>query len=178
MTTTVATRWLMAALFTACAAGFAQAAAQEGRGAAAVKPAVAQEGHGAAAVKPAAAQEGRGAAAVKPAVAQEGGGAAAVKPAVAKEGHGAAAVKPAVTKGANAAETAGAPSMDEVLKRIEAIKAQAAAPRPPGAALATPARPALAGRLLRPAKPAAAGVRLVWPQSLVPNRDLGVRLTW
>ena len=165
MTTTVATRWLMAALFTACAAGFAQAAPQEGPGAAAVKPAVAQEGHGAAAVKPAVAKEGQTAAVVKPAVAQEGHGAAVAKPAVAKEGQ-------------TAAETTGAPSMDEVLKRIEEIKAQGATPRPPGAASATPARSISAGRELRPAKPAAAGVRLAWPQSLVPNRDLGVRLIW
>lgn len=163
MTTTVATRWLMAALFTACAAGFAQAAPQEGHGAAVAKPAVAQQGHSAAAVKPAAAQEGHGAAAVKPAVAQEGHGAAVVKPAAAKERQ-------------TVAEPTGAPSMAEVLKRIEAIKAQGATPRPPGTASATP--PASAGRALRPAKPAAAGVRLAWPQSLVPNRDLGVRLTW
>jgi hypothetical protein len=157
MLTTHATRWLAVVLFVACAVGFAQAAPQES--------------HAVSGAKPAVAKEGQGAAAGKPAVATEGQAPGAGKPAAAKAGPGAAA--------ANAPAAPETPSVDDVLQRIEAIKAQAVPSRPAGTAAAKPGRTSPAVRTALPAvQQPHGGVHLEWPRSLVTTRDLGVRLIW
>jgi hypothetical protein len=169
MLTSRATRWLAVALFAACAAGPATAAPQAGHGPATAKPATANEGHAAAEPKAAAEKAG-------PPAAKEGHTAAEPKPAAAEKAG------PATAKDSQAvAEPSGPPSVVSVMKRIEAIKAQAAA-KPATVPVAPSAgRQPPAVRMVWPGKTVAAGIRIAWPQPLVPqvpNRDLGVRLVW
>jgi hypothetical protein len=168
MMTPRATRWLAAVVFAVSAAGSAIAAPQAGHGATAAKPAAVKDEHGTTEAKPAAVKDGHG-------TPEE-------KPVAAKDGHGPTETKSAAVKESPAAaDRSGPPSVVSVVKRIEAIKAQAAAKPATATAAQAAGRQPPAVRMLWPAKPASAGIRIAWPRALVPqvpDRDLGVRLVW